>query len=168
MPYAPSTPHLKKISEASVPCCSYAVQSDKDDLNSPMSCSTPGWLTSPLTLPELPAKDHIDHKNMASASPTYPTPILASPSSPSVTSPQFSRSSCFTVFEEHMAPGPQRAVSRKDRTSMRSSSAMVLDRNRRESRGEVSVPARIVEDPDRVVEARDCCNKAQHAHNAVL
>jgi hypothetical protein len=162
MPYARSTRHLKTISEASVPCYSYAAQSDRDDLNSPMSCSTPGWLTSPLMLPELPAKNHMDNDNdnLASASPTYPTPIMASPYSPSVTSPQFSRSSCFTVFEEHMAPGPQRAVSQRDRMSMRSSSAMVSGRNRRESRGEVFVPARIVEDSDRVLEARDCCNKA--------
>lgn len=160
MPYTQSTPHLNHTSQSPVPRYSYVVQSNRDDPSSPTSCSTPGWLTSPLSLPELPAKNHIVDEKMAAAPPTYPTPTMASPYSPCAISPQFSRSSCFTVFEEHMAPGPQRAVSQRDRMSMRSSSAVVMGGNRRESRGEVSVPARIVEYPDRVPEARDCCNKA--------
>lgn len=160
MPFTRSTPQLNLTSKSPAPCYSYVVQSSRDDPSSPASCSTPGWLTSPLTLPELPARNHIVDEKMAAASPTYPTPTMASPYSPCAISPQFSRSSCFTVFEEHMAPGPQRAVSQRDRTSMRSSSAVVIGRNRRESRGEVFVPARIVEDPGMVPEARDCCNEA--------
>ncbi|KAH7402224.1 hypothetical protein DE146DRAFT_459573 [Phaeosphaeria sp. MPI-PUGE-AT-0046c] len=125
MPYGGSKPHLSTISESPAPCYSYAVQSNRDNPSSPVS--TPGWLTSPLTLPELPARDQVEAGN----SPSYPTPIMTSPYSPTVSSPQFSRCSCYTVFEEHMAPGPHRVISQKDRTSMHSSSAVVLGRNRK-------------------------------------
>lgn len=158
MPYSRSKTHLSKISESPVPCYSYVVQTDRDDLSSPVSTSTPGWLTSPMTLPELPAKDHINLDNTASASPSFPTRTMTSPYSPPMASPQYYRSSCFTVFEEHMAPGPQRVVSKKNRTSMRSSSAVVLGRNGKRSSGLAPMHARNSEAAHEVPKTGNCCN----------